>query len=125
MNLLSGHTVEITLTVERVYDYFCTPHEIAGMVGRIIGARDAGRCPSTISRTILASVFGSRCPSLHKRRFPAIDDILAKGVIAAGMERLLRATIEAAVAAGAVKPASLARVTVDTTVQPKAIAQKA
>ena len=38
------------------------------------------------------------------------------------MERLLAATIEAALAAGAVKPASLARVTIDTTVQPKAIA---
>jgi len=40
----------------------------------------------------------------------------------AGMERLLAATVEAALAAGAVKPASLERVTVDTTVQPKAIA---
>lgn len=38
------------------------------------------------------------------------------------MERLLSATIEAAVAVGAVKPASLARVTIDTTVPPKAIA---
>jgi IS5 family transposase len=38
------------------------------------------------------------------------------------MERLLAATIEAALAAGAVKPASLTRVTIDTTVQPKAIA---
>ena len=41
---------------------------------------------------------------------------------ASGMERLLAATIEAALAVGAVKPASLARVTIDTTVQPKAIA---
>jgi IS5 family transposase len=40
----------------------------------------------------------------------------------AGMERLLAATVEAALAAGAVKPTSLERVTVDTTVQPKAIA---
>jgi IS5 family transposase len=41
---------------------------------------------------------------------------------ASGMERLLAATIDAALAAGAVRPASLARVTIDTTVQPKAIA---
>ncbi len=41
---------------------------------------------------------------------------------ASGMERLLAATVEAALASGAVKPASLERVTVDTTVQPKAIA---
>jgi transposase, IS5 family len=39
-----------------------------------------------------------------------------------GMEQLLAATIEAALAAGVVKPSSLERVTVDTTVQPKAIA---
>jgi transposase, IS5 family len=41
---------------------------------------------------------------------------------AAGMELLLAATVEAALAAGAVKPSSLERVTVDTTVQPKAVA---
>src|SRR6201995_801031 len=39
-----------------------------------------------------------------------------------GMERLLAATVEAALASGAVKPSSLEPVTVDTTVQPKAIA---
>jgi IS5 family transposase len=38
------------------------------------------------------------------------------------MEQLLTATIEAALAAGVVKPNSFERVTVDTTVQPKAIA---
>jgi len=38
------------------------------------------------------------------------------------MEQLLAATVEAALASGAVKPSSLERVTVDTTVQPKAIA---
>ena len=43
-------------------------------------------------------------------------------IAASGMERLLAATIDAALAAGAVKPSSLERVTVDTTVQPKAIA---
>ena len=38
------------------------------------------------------------------------------------MEQLLAATIDAALAAGVAKPSSLERVTVDTTVQPKAIA---
>ena len=41
---------------------------------------------------------------------------------ASGMERLLAATIDAALGAGAVKPSSFERVTIDTTVQPKAIA---
>jgi IS5 family transposase len=39
-----------------------------------------------------------------------------------GMEEVLKATIEAAVETGTVKPSSLERVSVDTTVQPKAIA---
>jgi len=38
-----------------------------------------------------------------------------------GMEKLLAATIQAGLASGTVKPASLERVSVDTTVQPKAI----
>src|SRR5215475_3087858 len=41
---------------------------------------------------------------------------------ASGMDRLLAATIDAAVDGGAVKPSSVERVTIDTTVQPKAIA---
>ena len=27
---------DVTLTAPGVYDYFCTPHEAAGMVGRIV-----------------------------------------------------------------------------------------
>jgi IS5 family transposase len=41
---------------------------------------------------------------------------------ASGMELLLSVTVEAAVTSGAVRPSSLERVSVDTTVQPKAIA---
>ena len=41
---------------------------------------------------------------------------------AEGMERLLAETVRAGLESGAVKPSSLERVTVDTTVQPKAIA---
>jgi len=44
--LLPAHTFEITLTMGGVYDYFCLPHEIAGMVGRIIVGKAAG--PATL-----------------------------------------------------------------------------
>ena len=40
-----------------------------------------------------------------------------------GMEGVLKATVEVALSAGAVKASSLERISVDTTVQPKAIAQ--
>jgi plastocyanin len=41
-----GDQFEVTLTVEGVYDYFCTPHEMAVMVGRIIVDRPSG--PGTL-----------------------------------------------------------------------------
>src|SRR5918993_1633075 len=37
---------EFTLTDEGVYDYFCLPHEAAGMVGRIVVGRPGG--PGTL-----------------------------------------------------------------------------
>lgn len=37
-----GDIFEITLTAKGTYDYFCAPHEAAGMVGRIIVGEPAG-----------------------------------------------------------------------------------
>lgn len=37
-----GATFDVTLTVPGVYDYYCTPHEAAGMVGRIVVGHSAG-----------------------------------------------------------------------------------
>lgn len=34
--LLPGDSFELTLTVPGVYDFYCLPHEQAGMVGRIV-----------------------------------------------------------------------------------------
>ncbi|HET7410546.1 MAG TPA: plastocyanin/azurin family copper-binding protein [Paracoccaceae bacterium] len=34
--LLPDESFEVTLTVPGVYDYYCQPHEFAGMVGRIV-----------------------------------------------------------------------------------------
>lgn len=41
-----GEHFDITLTVEGVYDYYCLPHEMAGMVGRIIVGHPKG--PGTL-----------------------------------------------------------------------------
>lgn len=43
--LLPGETFSVRLTVEGVYDYFCIPHEHAGMVGRIV-VGDPARSPT-------------------------------------------------------------------------------
>lgn len=37
-----GQHFEVTFTVPGVYDYFCAPHEQAGMVGRIVVGRPGG-----------------------------------------------------------------------------------
>jgi plastocyanin len=37
-----GDQFEVTLTVAGVYDYFCIPHEAAGMVGRIVVGQPDG-----------------------------------------------------------------------------------
>lgn len=37
--LLPGESFSVTLTMPGVYDYYCLPHELAGMVGRIIVAK--------------------------------------------------------------------------------------
>jgi len=42
--LQPGEHFDLTLSVPGVYDYFCAPHEQAGMVGRlVVGAHDRPR----------------------------------------------------------------------------------
>lgn len=53
-----GTIFEVTLEAEGVYDYFCRPHEAAGMVGRIVVASGAAR-----------------------RAFPSVEEILRRGEI--------------------------------------------
>ena len=81
--LLPGKTFEIALTVEGVYDYFCMPHEIAGMVGRIIVGKPAG--PGTLPFDYFQDEpdkrFWRLVPTLAQGAFPHIADIMAKGVV--------------------------------------------
>lgn len=76
--LLPDDSFEVTLTVPGVYDIYCLPHEMAGMVGRIVvGApSDAGwtgavEDPGKIPQAALAT-------------FPAVDAILSRGRIDPG-----------------------------------------
>src|SRR5258708_8257116 len=78
--LLPGHTFEITLTVEGIFDYFCLPHEIAGMVARIIVATPAG--PGTLPFDYFKDDPDNRSsrsvPKLATDAFPPIADTMAK-----------------------------------------------
>ncbi|MFB9223910.1 plastocyanin/azurin family copper-binding protein [Paracoccus cavernae] len=75
--LLPGQSFSLTLTVPGVYDYCCQPHEMAGMVGRIIVGHpgDAGwQGPSPESGDLMPEVLAA---------FPSVEVILNAGRIEA------------------------------------------
>jgi plastocyanin len=67
-----GEAFEVTLTAEGVYDYFCAPHEVAGMVGRIIVGRLGG--PGT-------GPPGEDVPPAAQVAFPGVQRIMAEGIV--------------------------------------------
>jgi len=77
-----GSTFEHTFTVPGVYDYFCEPHEAAGMVGRIVvGAPGDG--PATRPFGYAPARHWRAVPEAARRSFPAIALIMQRGVVPA------------------------------------------
>ena len=67
--LMPGESFAMTFNVPGVYDYFCIPHEHAGMVGRIIvGSADPARPPYADT--------DAKLPPAAQSRFPRVADIL-------------------------------------------------
>lgn len=85
----SGTTFEVSLDVEGVYDFFCRPHEAAGMVGRIVVAsstdRDAGaaRMAAAGDRATLSPEGDDRLPEAVLGALPAVEEILRRGNVRA------------------------------------------
>lgn len=77
-----GSTFTHTFTVPGVYDYFCEPHEAAGMVGRIVvgapgdgpGTRPFGYAPAKHWRAV---------PEAARKVFPAVALIMQRGAVPA------------------------------------------
>ncbi len=71
--LLPGESFEVTLEAPGVYDYYCQPHEMAGMVGRIVVGEpgDAGWED--------ASSDAGDLPEMALAAFPSVEAILAAG----------------------------------------------
>ena len=67
-----GNEFAITLTVEGVYDYFCRPHEAAGMVGRIVVGRPAG--PGAMPP-------GDELPAAARSALPPVEEIMKHGSV--------------------------------------------
>jgi plastocyanin len=78
-----GDRFEVTLTVEGVYDYFCLPHEHAGMVGRIVVGRPGG--PGTLPFDYFIGRPEAQSwlpvPEAARAAFPRVETIVALGVV--------------------------------------------
>ncbi len=81
-----GDRFEVTLTVEGVYDYYCAPHETAGMVGRLVVGRPAG--PGALPFDYFAGRPGTEgwkpVPAAARRAFPSVERILREKVVRRG-----------------------------------------
>lgn len=75
--LLPDETFSRRFDKEGVYDYYCVPHEHAGMVGRIVvgnpAAIEAAAEPAAPGLTPL--------PAAALNGFPSVEEIIAKGVV--------------------------------------------
>ncbi|HET6459645.1 MAG TPA: plastocyanin/azurin family copper-binding protein [Syntrophales bacterium] len=78
-----GQHFEVTLATEGVYDYYCIPHEQAGMVGRIIVGRPIG--PGTLPFDYYKGKPGTAdwqsVPEAAQKAFPSIDRIMREKIV--------------------------------------------
>jgi plastocyanin len=78
-----GAQFDVTFTVEGVYDYYCLPHEQAGMVGRIIVGPPSG--PGTLAFDYFEGQPGAAewkpVPDAAQKTFPPIERIMHDRVV--------------------------------------------
>ncbi|NKK93908.1 hypothetical protein GFL95_22205 [Rhizobium leguminosarum bv. viciae] len=72
--LLPDESLSVTFTEHGVYDYYCIPHEHAGMVGRII----VGEAHGSWMESVAAS---SGLPDEALKAFPMVEEIMAKRIV--------------------------------------------
>jgi plastocyanin len=77
-----GATFEHVFTVPGVYDYFCKPHEMAGMVGRIV-VGEPGNGPGTKPFGYASNESWTPIPDAARKAFPPIAEIVQKGTVRA------------------------------------------
>ncbi len=79
--LLPGERFEVKLTVEGVYDYYCAPHEMAGMVGRLIVGHPSGPGALPFDYFKVEGKNWKPVPPAAQKAFPAIDEIVRKKAV--------------------------------------------
>lgn len=74
---------EVTLSVDGVYDYFCAPHEIAGMVGRIVVGKPGGpgALPFDYFKGKPGTAGWKSVPAAAERAFPSVSAIMEHGIV--------------------------------------------
>jgi plastocyanin len=75
-------TFEHTFTVPGVYDYFCKPHELAGMVGRIV-VGEPGDGPGTKPFGYAPNEHWKPVPEAARKALPSVAEIVQKGKVRA------------------------------------------
>jgi len=73
--LLPGQTFEVKLNVEGVYDYFCAPHEMAGMVGRLIVGKAVGPGSLPFDYFVAQGRTWEPVPLAAQKAFPSMAEI--------------------------------------------------
>jgi plastocyanin len=76
--LLPEETFSVTLTVKGISDFYCIPHEHAGMVGRIV-VGEPGR--SGADGFPVEAAGGEPIPDIALRAFPGVAEIMKRGVV--------------------------------------------
>jgi plastocyanin len=79
--LLPGQSFEVTLTEEGVYDYYCMPHEQAGMVGRLIVGRPGGAGGLAFDYFKAEGKDWAPVPEAAQKAFPPIEKIIREKVV--------------------------------------------
>lgn len=75
-----GSSFEHVFAVPGVYDYFCKPHEMNGMVGRIV-VGDPGDGPATKPFGYAPSERWQPVPEAARKAFPSVDEIMREGTV--------------------------------------------
>lgn len=77
-------TVEVklvqTFSVTGVYDYFCKPHEMAGMVGRIV-VGEPGDGPGTKPFGYAPEQHWKAVPEAARKALPSVAEIMKRGTV--------------------------------------------
>lgn len=75
-----GATFEHVFTVQGVYDYFCKPHEMAGMVGRVV-VGEPGNGPGTKPFGYAPDEHWKPVPDAARQAVPPVAEIMQKGTV--------------------------------------------